>query len=209
MKQILALILLTISFSAFSQSKIGITQGVNISNGFDEKFNFLKFSPRTSYNIGISIETKVLKRLSFEPTFPLSNKRWIVETSNSFQPINNFFVVPNSFQYLGGQMNWKFNLTKNIKLIAGPEINYLLRSKSNDLIVPTTSGNKWELAIFGGIEISLLDRISLHAKYSHGLTPVAQIFYTDSNGINLGASATSSRTLMLGISFYPFKIDKK
>lgn len=200
MKHILTSLALLICLSASAQVKIGLTAGINKTDGLDKNSDFLQINPRTTFNVGAGIDINISKRLSFEPLILLSNKGWVFEDNLGDETENNL-------QYLSSQLLAKIHLTNNIKIIGGPEFGYLLQAKSDDASEPVIGiFNEGEMAAIIGLEISLLDKIALHAKYNFGINDVLDLNLTDENGNPVGTSSIKNRAIMVGATIYPFKI---
>lgn len=198
MKNLLTALILCLAISASSQVKFGITGGINKTDGLDKNSNFLELNPQTSYNIGLALDLKLIKRLSIEPILLYSNKGWTFTNSPLSDP-------KNVLQYLSTQVIAKLHLTNRIKLIAGPEFSYLLRATSGDsgeqLLDIFSDG---DFGVIAGLEISIIEKLSIHAKYNWGFNEVLNVNLTDENGNPIGTSSIRNRAIMVGATIYPF-----
>jgi len=200
MKQILTVLALLLAFSASAQVKIGLTAGINKTDGLDKNSDFLMINPKTSYNVGVGLDIKLMDRLSLEPLLLFSNKGWIFENNLGNE-------TENSLQYLSAQLLGKIHIVKNVKILVGPEFGYLLQAKSTDSDDPIVGlFNEGEVGAIFGLEVSFLERISIHGKYTFGLNDVLDFNLTDENGNAIGTSNIKNRVIMVGATIYPFKV---
>lgn len=199
MKQILTALALCLALSASAQLKLGVTAGVNKTDGIDNNSDFLMFSSRTSFNAGIGLDIQIIDRISFEPVILYSNKGWI-NTDN----LGN--DTENNLNYISTQLLAKLHILKSLKIIAGPEFSYLLKASSGDANEPILGiYNEGEIGFVVGTEITLFDRLSFHVKYNFGLNDVLNLNLTDVNGNAIGTSDIKNRAVMIGASYYPFR----
>jgi len=199
MKQLLTIIALFLTLTAFSQVKVGITAGINKTDGLAKNSDFFKINPRTSFNVGAGLDIKIIERLSFEPVVLFSNKGWIFENNLGDE-------TENSLQYLSTQLLAKIHILKNLKVIAGPEYGYLLQAKSDDSEQVLGLFSEGELGAVFGLEFTLFERISIHGKYTFGFNDVLNLDLTDENGNPIGSAAYKNRAIMVGATIYPFKV---
>lgn len=202
MKHLLTtLILLSALSITNAQVKIGFTAGVNKTDGFDRNSDFLQLNPKTTYNLGIGLDMKILNRLSFEPILLYSNKGWILENNLDEE-------FDRSLQYISAQLLGKIHLTKNLKIILGPEFGYLVSAAADGNTESQLElFSAGEVGAVAGVEFSFLKRFAVHAKYNLGLSDVLNVNLTDEIGNPIGTTSIKNRTIMVGATIYPFKIE--
>jgi hypothetical protein len=87
----------------------------------------------------------------------------------------------------------------------GPEFGYLLKANgkgdgfNND--ISWQYDNKFELAIQGALTYNVWGGFDIGANYSHGLTNISSINYTDNNGDPLGTMKTYNQYGQLFVRF--------
>ncbi len=180
------------------QIKFGIVGGYNYSNGKDIASSNYTFDPINSFHIGVSADLHLIKRFSIEPTFLISQK--------GFTFSNNIQSFGYKLDYVSFQILGKIHLTKSIKLLLGSETARLsnVTSIQNQLIDPSIFTEQ-DYTILGGIELSLFEKLSIHAKYNHSINSLADFVNTDENGNPIGTSDFRNRLVMIGATFYPFR----
>src|SRR6185503_19181543 len=64
----------------------------------------------------------------------------------------------------------KFHVGENVAIIAGPQLDFLSSVKDNRNVATEEGFNKTSFSVFGGLEIFPHKRVSLFARYVHGLS---------------------------------------
>lgn len=203
MKHLLIIIISCLSFSASAQFKIGVTAGINHASANDVlALSPERFLPKTSFNLGLAFDINIFKQLSIEPTILYSNKGWFI-----VDDIGN--EIPTYLNYLSTHLLGKIHLDKNIKIITGFEIGYLLRSSSGEAGEPIIGElKKLDMGVITGVAFTFFDIISFHMKYNFGINKILDLDYINRFDVHTGTFEIKNSNLMAGLTVYPFKIDK-
>ena len=175
MKHFLIVSFLIISNSPiYSQIDFGFKIGVNFDSmgGLSYAENFINPSnlqSKTGYHIGIFSDFKI----------PFFNLRQELDYSKNISSYNEVKVEINKFQLpiLVG-----YNIIKPINLIIGPSFQYLIKKKSENIILDSFK-EKYTTSFIFGLEFNI-KRIIISARYERGFTD-NEVLIIDSQG-NIG-----------------------
>lgn len=202
MKQLVILLILTFPFFANAQYKIGYTSGVQLSGAIDQN-DLFQLPPRLGYHFGLAIDINLFKDLSIEPMLLYSQKGYNESDNLGVEDVK-------VLHYISTQLVGKYHLLEEMKLIGGPEFSYLMHAKSQlSRQTITSEYNPLNISFFLGMELIFRDILSFNIKYNFGLNTLTEESVFDANGNNLGTTNVKTASIMYGITFYPFKSEKK
>ena len=174
MKHFLIVSFLIISNSPiYSQIDFGFKIGVNFDSmgGLSYAENFINPSnlqSKTGYHIGIYNDFRI----------PFFNLRQELDYSKNISSLNEVKVEIYKFQLpiLVG-----YNIIKPINLILGPSFQYLIKKKSENIILDSFK-EKYTTSFIFGLEFNI-KRIIISTRYERGFTD-NQVLIIDSQGNN-------------------------
>ncbi len=172
MKHFLIVSFLIISNSPiYSQIDFGFKAGVNFDSmgDFSDTENFINQSnlqSKTGYHIGIYSDFRI----------PFFNLRQELDYSKNISSFNEVKVEIYKFQFpiLVG-----YNIIKPINLFVGPSFQYLIKKKSENIILDSFK-EKYTTSFIFGIEFNI-KKIIISARYERGFTD-NEVLIIDSEG---------------------------
>lgn len=148
-----------------AQSSFGVTGGLNYSTLINQNSDFFWldnfWEPKLGFNVGVTYQYGFSKKLGFrtEVMYSLAGA-----TSSDDDKMNLHYVsVPVSFYY---------NPWKKIKLLVGPQINFLLRAKysAGPYYFPNADEfNTVDFGIQSGLQFYFTETFSVSVKNYFGL----------------------------------------
>lgn len=189
------MLLFCFSFQSFSQIKLGVTGGANLSF---LKVESVVLPPKAlvRYNAGIKAPVQ-LNKFYISPELKYSVEGW------SFVEFNNPKGRMN-LHYLDLQLLAGYFLSEKISVEAGAEYGYLLKSR-RDPYVRFLDGiyEKHHLGAILGVGYTLSEDLAINLRYIHGLSYLKEFDVTDMNGDTIGTDKSGLlRVLQLSFSYY-------
>ncbi len=184
MRKILTALVVVIlcTFTSFAQkpkAAFGFKAGINLST-FRTAVDYENFDPRwkAGFALGAFVDIPVAGRFSVQPEFLYSQMG-----SKAF---DDFFGEKTyRLNYFSLPILVKFTACKNLRLIAGPQLDFLIRGTEEDALdhsVSITNDIKdFDFALTAGLETTLSQNIVVGARYIHGTQDVSNT--TDENSL--------------------------
>jgi len=184
---------------SFSQIKVGLKAGLGLCNvKFPEPSDT---KTRIAFYTGLQSEIAAGKKWVLQPGLLYSQKGF------RFSPLGTIKGGHVSINYISVPLLVGYRPTDFIKVLAGPEFNFLTTAKSridgssDDL---SQSYKKFEAAIDLGIACQLQKNINVELRYCYGLSYLAEGTLMDAMGNRIGiVKLGKNRVLQAGI-FYIF-----
>jgi hypothetical protein len=168
MKQLSLIILVTlVSTSAFAQPPIGVRAGVNFSNQQIKTNGDLEtLETKTGFMLGMYFNAEVTDKIAIQPEIMFSGMGSELTSSDR----------TNVFNYLSIPVFFRYNLSRNVYLHAGPQFGVLLTARLSDGdnfvdIKETYKGTEW--GANGGIGINI-QKFDGGVRYYLGLSNIAK-----------------------------------
>jgi outer membrane protein OmpA-like peptidoglycan-associated protein len=188
MKRIFLFVLCSFVFSAvYAQGDTDDRETYTISGGILGALNSTKFRVSGDGSSDIKYDGKVGWSAGGWVNFPLSDG-FSIEPQLTYSSYRYFssnttplLLTDGKISYVSLPLFLKFHLGDKIALIAGPQVDFLSSVKDNNNVVTDAGFNKTSLSVFGGLEVLSHKRVSIFARYVHGLSDM-----------NDGASHTAS-----------------
>lgn len=182
MKKLLLLSGMLISLSTFAQQNeitpLKITKDhYTMSGGLLAGANYSQFrlgsnSPVTSnkwkfgYAGGVWLNFPISRKFSIEPQglYSLVGGKYVYNGS-----------VNQDLGYISVPVFLKFDLSKSLALMAGPQVDFLMNGEEKESGIGNKGAyNKNDIAATGGLELFPHGRVSIYARYSYGFTNVSK-----------------------------------
>jgi hypothetical protein len=111
-----------------------------------------------------------------------------------------------SYNYLSIPLLAGYQPVKNLSIMAGPELGYMLSAKAKDDInssdIMGFVQNRFSVDANAGVSWSLTPELMLDAHFLIGLTSLYRVIYTDANGVDTGAGRDGfNRVLQVGLLY--------
>lgn len=182
------------------QFKFGIQGGYNYATAVDRNMIFAGVEGVNLFHLGVCGDIHLVKRFSLEPSLLINRKGFglLIESG----PLNEY-----KLDYVGIQLLGKIHLTKAFRIMIGGEVARLGSVTRTTIQFEREFFNDLDNSFIAGLEISILDKLSIYAKYQMSINTTLDIFVTDMNGIVVGDGILNSRNLMIGATFYPFRVE--
>ena len=94
-----------------------------------------------------------------------------------------------------------FYITKKLFLSVGPEFAYLMSAKVNNdgntADISNAYDNKFEVSGMAAISYTILPRVDIALRYSHGLTTISEMEFTNEMGEPVGEAKEKNQYLQL------------
>ncbi|MFW5761101.1 MAG: porin family protein [Cyclobacteriaceae bacterium] len=166
MKKVILVLLLLMSYQAWSQLSYQIQAGVSLVDMATVNrpeidgmiFNDEDKLSRVSYLIGVNTQ--------LDMKFLYLKSGLIYSRRGMTQEIIQKDVI--QLDYLGIPLLLGKRIFKNFSLEAGPEINYLIHYKYDD------NFEDWDFGLQAGVVYQLFEKINAKAHYYHGLSNTSQ-----------------------------------
>jgi len=188
----------------FSQINFGIKGGINyckidIDNSSDSENNLnIKF--RTGYHFGLFTDTPINNRISVNTELLFSDKG-VAYDKAGFIPESNVHLYYINLPVLLG-----YNLTKTIKVQAGLEAGYLLKSilsfYNNSQDYSYFFDKDFSLDYIAGIEYSF-SNFGFGIRYEHSLINVVDLETRGEDGKDVGDSGLKNSNLQ---AYFAYKL---
>ena len=189
-KKLLIGLLTLISFSSFSQDKIGILAGINastLSDGILESFGI--HSNSFSFHLGAVYEKKLSEKISFRPKLIYSQQGDREDFDDNIKYETSYINIPLNFKFF-----------KQPYLIAGPQIGFLIDTKKKEIDFGDLKTFDYGLNLGVGIDIK---QFFVELNLYQGFNELIEVQYQQSNPFrDIGIKATNTLIqLSVGYNF--------
>jgi outer membrane protein OmpA-like peptidoglycan-associated protein len=187
MKRILLLVLCSVTFTTIyaqdndqkrytaSGGVLGALNNTKFRVSGDNSPN-IKYETKMGWSVGGWLNLPVSGGFSIEPQVLYSSHRYLTDNTTTL------LLNDGNISYISVPLVLKFHLGDKLAIIAGPQVDFLTSVDDENNVVTEEDGfKKSSFSLFGGIEALPHKRISIFARYVHGLT-----------NMNDGASHTAS-----------------
>lgn len=178
-----------------------------VTNKHEIYSDYRVFYPKYSFNINGYIEYKISEnwRISAEPGF--IRKGGVVRFG-----LNHYMsTIKLSLNYIQIPILTNFHFSDKFSAAVGPEFAYLLNREKNLPTIATGfshfTDNSFEISAMIGVYYSLSKESDIGLRYSHGLTYISLITWTDGYGPPIGQSKVYNQYFQLFIRFNIKKFD--
>ncbi len=194
----IVLILLGVALNIHGQSNLGLSSGINLSNG-----NLDNSEKLVRYAFGIHSQIPLKNKFSLNPCLYYSVKGWKFK---SFVPPEDGGEM--NLHYIDLQILGKYSFIKRSSLLGGVEIGRLIKSRRDPYIsLFNDFYEKNDFSLVLGIDYSIFKSLRIGVKYLHGLSYLTKFNTTDINGNNTGVSKEGNlRVIQFAISADLIKI---
>ncbi|MDJ1485314.1 porin family protein [Cytophagaceae bacterium YF14B1] len=198
--KILLLIFCLSSISnAYSQIKIGIKTGVNISNGkFTQNGAKEKLNNIVRFNAGLTSETALNESLFLRSELLYSWKGWAFD-ANTFGSSGNM-----NMHYITVPLLVGYNITPKFSAVLGPEFGYLIKAvrSPNISIDYTDFYRRFDMAASIGLLYRLSKNIGIETRYTYGFIPVAPELPNGNQNLTSESYTGYNKTFQAGIFYF-------
>ncbi|MFI1770385.1 porin family protein [Thalassobellus citreus] len=167
-KKLLIGLLTLITFSSFSQDKIGIIAGINastLSDGILESFGI--HSNSFSFHLGAVYEKKLSEKISFRPRLIYSQQGDREDFYDNIKYETSYINIPLNFKFF-----------KQPYLIAGPQIGFLIDTKKKEMDFGDLKTFDYGLNLGVGIDIK---QFFVELNLYQGFNELIEVQYQQSN----------------------------
>lgn len=191
------------AYKGYGQVIIGLKAGMNASTiKMDMEVSKSKF-PRVGFHGGALAQVDLTEKRFVRAELLYSIK------GSRFEPTAQypFSDAYSSFHYLNLPLLQAYRPTKNISLLVGPELGYLIKAntfyggKFRDI---TKHYRRLDFALDVGFGYRILSNLNLEARYSHGFKIMTFIYDLDASGKATGEPKYdgANRMLQVGFNYY-------
>jgi len=156
-KNVILILLSIVSITSYSQARLGIKGGLNLSSTLNEQ-GATNWKP--SYHIGVTAQYGLGKKTSVAADLLYSDKGF-GSLSNSIH-----------FLYINLPVVLRYNLVSKFAVEVGGGVGYLLGSYRNGKDLDYLWGNKIDWELCTGVRYALSEHVSIGVRYEHGLSNV-------------------------------------
>lgn len=202
MKNKLLTILLFVISISFSQTKIGLRTGINLSD-----YTNIDTEKRTNFYAGIIVPIKLSNLYTLQPEVNYT-KQGAIYNLNTTEKYDLFS------DYISLAVANKFNIYKKVNLIIEPYLairlnsNYSSTYSDSGWIISSNYTRKLysggDIGIGFGLEYNLTNNLSLETRYKNGFTDIIDLEYFDRD---INDQQNSTQVFQLGIT-YKFNLKK-
>ncbi len=169
--------LLALTFNFYGQSSLGISSGINLSNG-----NFENNGALVRYALGLQSQIPLNNKFSLNPCLYYSVKGWKFK---SFVPPEDGGEM--NLQYIDLQILGKYSFYKKSSFLGGVELGRLIKTRRDPYVsLFNDFYEKSDISLVIGIDYSIVKTLRFAVKYLHGLSYLTKFNTTDINGNNTG-----------------------
>jgi len=183
MKRLVLLVSICMLFqTSYGQISLGLRAGGNLSDQKFKNADYGNYGKATGLYGGVFAETRPLSR-----SFTRAELNYIQKGVRQKLSEPSYTV---RFNYLTFNFLYGYRLLKNLAVLAGPEIGYLINVNADsgyEHFFGQNNYNKGDLAADLGIAYNIFQQLSLEARYSYGFRILLNQDYV--NDFNAGGSA--------------------
>lgn len=179
MKSILVLLFCCFGYALSAQSYIpgsgknrvsfGAKAGINLSNmnfnkGIPAPLTPIESSWKSGFALGVFMEVPVYSNLYIQPEYLYS------QVAGEDKSLAETY----SMSYLSLPVLLKYKIFEKLAILVGPQFDLLIKAENNDSSNSNITHNTEERSIFAvaGLEINLIERIRLGARYLNGFNHI-------------------------------------
>lgn len=184
----LCLLFVAVNIQA-QEFNFGVSTGVDVTNirvSNSTTIAYLEYNPMIAFNLNAfaAYRSAGFWGITAEPGFIRKGAKETVVYSAEKQEARLFL------SYLQLPLLVDFYLTRKLSLSVGPEFAYLMSAKVNYdgkfTDISYAYDNKFEVSGMAAINYTILPKVDIALRYSHGFTKTTQIDFTDIHNEPLG-----------------------
>ncbi len=168
---------------AVNLSKFMITEN-NISNS--------KYESKAGFSAGGWVNFPVTPSFSIEPQLMYSSYRYLTSSTATL------LLNDGKISYISLPVFMKIHPSEKVAITFGPQLDFLSSVKDNRNIAVEESFNKTSISIFGGLEVFPHGKVSIFARYIHGLSNM------DERPSEVSTTKYKNQNIQLGLKFRLF-----
>lgn len=175
-KIVAAAVAVLLCFTSIAQSTkqkagFGFKAGINVST-FRTAVKYETFDPglKAGFALGAFVDVPVYRKFSFQPEF--------IYSQMGATAFDDFFGEKTyRLNYFSMPLLVKFRACRNFNVIAGPQLDFLIRGREEDnadhVTTITNDIKDFDFAVTAGVEFILSKNITAGARYIHGTQDIS------------------------------------
>lgn len=172
-------------FNVFGQVEIGIKGGLNVSTikTKDIPLNAtIDFNHTIGFHLGLSAQFDLSEKFHLNADLLFSSRGFEIENSKTTL---NYVEIPVLLSY---------NLLDKLEFELGPNLGIKISEKSD---MPGISYESLDIGLSTGLKFGLTDELFMSGRYYHGLTSIATLYASASDG----ESKSFNRTMQISLTY--------